>query len=120
MTHKERMYWSKKFDNWCKNQRKEPCFENFIAYYEKMIEPTFIPCNKHNEIDKVIKGLVEMLFEKDKLVYNCNWSGANQEILCRWLTKLGYLKLEDNFYCPNFDLKAFSNDYLYDEEKADE
>ena len=110
MIHKDKMYWSKEFNKWCKKQKKEPCFENFIAYYEKMIEPTFIPCNKHNEIDKVIKGLVEMLFEPD-----CNWNGANQEILLRWLTKLGYVKLEDNAYMPNFDLKEFSSDYLYEE-----
>lgn len=117
MIHQDKMYWSKEFDKWCKNQRREPCFENFIAYYEKMIEPTFIPCNKHNETDEVLKGLVEMLFEKDKAVYECNWNGANQEILLRWLTKLGYVKLEDDYYAPNFDLKAFSKNYLYEDKE---
>ena len=117
MIHKDKIYWSKEFDKWCKNQRREPCFENFITFYEKIIEPTFIPCNKHNETDEVLKGLVEMLFEKDKAVYECNWNGANQEILLRWLTKLGYVKLEDGYYTPNFDLKAFSNNYLYEDKK---
>ncbi len=117
MIHRDKMYWSKEFDKWCKNQRREPCFENFITYYEKMIEPTFITCNKHNETDKVIKGLVEMLFEKDKAVYECNWNGANQEILLRWLTQLGYVKLEDGCYTPNFDLKAFSKNYLYEDKE---
>ena len=106
MTHNEKMYWSKRFDDWCKKQRREPCFENFIAYYEKMIEPTFISSQKHNEIHHFMKLLTMWCFE-DENDLDC-------EIILRWLTKLGYTKLENMQYSPNFNLNEFM------EEKADE
>ena len=81
---------------------------NYTMTQEEVCERLNALEEKVNKTHKFLKVLTDMVFEKD-LVAKINWSGANQEICCRYLKELGYVKLdEDNCYVKVY--KTFGRD----------
>lgn len=94
---------------WCYTRPKDKRIaelEEENESYQKLINDI---CNKYKvcslkELDeklkkshKFLKVLTDMVFEKD-MVAQINWSGANQEICCRYLKDLGYVKIDEDGY----------------------